>query len=103
MTTWFTVKEVPHVAKAGSGSRPGTSLADFIFSVLYAKTLTAVRTQMVQKGVLTDFSTYRAAGQIYPLLDQHLAADTTYADDSGFYTMVPDNGDILTTTKRIVT
>ena len=102
MCTWFTVKEIPRVAQAGSGSRPGTSLADFVFSVLYAKTLTTIRTYMRQEGILTDFASYKAAGQIHPLVDTNTEMDTTYADDSGFYVMVTDNNQIIATTKKLI-
>ena len=103
MSTWFTVKEIPTVARAGSGSRPGTSLADFIFSVLYAKTLTTIRMHMHKDGVLTDFGSFKAAGQIHPLEDTYVEADTTYADDSGFYTLVNDNNRLLDTVKKMIT
>ena len=85
------VKEIPHVARATTGSRPGTSLADVMFEMLCAKTLTTVPNSMLDQGVLLDLTDFNHAGVVYNLEGPLPAADATCADDSGFFTIAKDN------------
>ena len=83
---WFRAKEMPKVARSTTGSRPGTSLADVMFGMLYAKTLTTVQKRMRDQGVLLDFSDFERAGIIHDAGGPMCVSGTTYADDSGFFT-----------------
>ena len=93
MDTWFQVKEIPQVARATTGSRPGTSLADYMFSVLYMKTLADIQHQLYQIGLLLDLGKFDRADIIVEpasattsmTLHKDVASDSTYADDSGFF------------------
>ena len=82
-----------------------------MFSVLYMKTLTDIQHQLYQIGLLLDLGKFDRADVIVEpasattcmTLHKDVASDTTYADDSGFFTLLEDNIDVATEIRKFIT
>ena len=82
-----------------------------MFSVLYMKTLTDIQHQLYQVDRLLDLGKFDRADIMVDrntattglALHRDVASDTTYADDSGFVTLLEDNKDVPNAIRKFIT
>ena len=90
--TWFVVEGVQDVAIPAKGTGPGRPLADFIFAICYNSVLVRVKQGMRDKGLTTVLHgiPYGTADATQAQSISVELADSTYADDTAFFTLHRD-------------
>ena len=97
--TWFRLPNEPDLVTTQTGSRPGDSLSDLVFSFLFSRVLKQVRTSLNELGILAEVPYAPAMeGNIHPLpCRPHSTlplSDATWMDDLSMF-IVSDNAENL--------
>jgi len=90
--TWFVVEGADRIAVPSKGTGPGRPLADFIFALCYNAVLVRVKERMSTERLTTHVDAI-PYGHPNPTDNDRISvelADSTFADDTAFYTMSPN-------------
>ncbi|CAE7812872.1 unnamed protein product [Symbiodinium necroappetens] len=93
--TWFRLPDEPEVVVTRTGSRPGDSLSDLVFSFLFAKVLRQVRQALVDAALLARIPWSQEMHCKLEPLEQPAAneiglSDATWMDDLSMFLISPD-------------
>ena len=98
--TWFRFPNECEIVETRSGSRPGDSLSDLVFSFLFSKVLHQVRQALTDAGYLAKVPCHPAMqNAIYPVSEAPTTelglSDATWMDDLLLFLMAPDAPTLL--------
>ncbi|CAE7566086.1 unnamed protein product, partial [Symbiodinium sp. CCMP2456] len=93
--TWFRLPDEPEVIVTRTGSRPGDSLSDLVFSFLFAKVLQQVRQALIQAELLAYIPWNQSMQCSIQVESTHPErtiglSDATWMDDLSMFLMSPD-------------
>ena len=93
--TWFAVKDAPAIGATRTGTRPGGSLADLIFNLVFLPMLRDLRDELKARDitVLLDCSPHPVFAQGLAQEDAFLS-EVAFVDDLAIPTMTSDNDNI---------
>ena len=100
--TWFRLPQEREVVETQSGSRPGDSLSDLVFSFLFAKVLHQVRGELASAGYLARIPWHPdMKNAIFPVADAPTSelslSDAAWMDDLLLFLLAPDSSALLQT------
>ena len=95
--TWFTVQGVADPASTRRGTRAGNPLGDLIFTLSVTKVLRAVRHTLHHEGLMNVLPAHTEPNLFAGPdgLQQRLAAEVSYVDDTLYYTIEPKPKDMI--------
>ena len=90
------------VSRTRAGSRPGESMADVIFGLLYHQVLQQIHSEVCQQALAEPLE-YDGIPSLWPTPpSEHIwFTDSTWADDTAFVTKAPNPADLMQRTKRL--
>ncbi|CAE7404568.1 unnamed protein product [Symbiodinium sp. CCMP2456] len=93
--TWFRLPDEPEVVVTRTGSRPGDSLSDLVFSFLFAKVLRQVRGALIDSALLARIPWSREMHcrlepMEHPTTQEIGLSDSTWMDDLSMFLTAPD-------------
>ncbi len=99
--TCFTMKDATSVAASRKGTRPGTSLADLLFNLIYTRPLAAIMHRIKELGMLFSLRDVplRRLSRFREMVDS--LEDATYVDDTAIMLDV-DNADIVSSVRVVM-